>query len=449
MARLASSIFLVGLCAISSSALAHGREAATTGIVFRDSDSSRVVIRTTFGLLFSDDGGASFRYRCAEAVGFDAASEDPALAWLSNGSLLVGSFSGLSRNQNSELCDFAAVPTFSRRYAIDVQASAMLPTRVFALDAPGDEANALMRSDDSGETWQRLFGAELGVLFERLRVAPSDESVMYISGAIPAGRAGPERRVQFFRSTDGGVSFAMHDLVLETDERNAHVLAVHPQRPNTVFVRMVRRAEDSMGERLMVSEDGGDTWRLLLRARQITSLAIFGETVWAGSASEGLFRGDSSGTLARVASNIATVRCLSVRARPNASPELWICSRDSEAFAVGKSQDGGDNFEPVWRYYQATSTIRCACSSMVGARCAPTLFDYFTDLGRPNEMFSAECDAGLRRDAGVASPRPASGCSIRSRMRLEAGFLPLLLSAIAVHFARVAGLRERRRRFRR
>src|SRR5579862_5677828 len=65
----------------SGPALANGRFPASNAIYFAPDDPSFVVLRTTFGLVISHDGGESWGWTCEQAMGVSnpTSTEDPAL----------------------------------------------------------------------------------------------------------------------------------------------------------------------------------------------------------------------------------------------------------------------------------------------------------------------------------------------------------------------------------
>ena len=81
----AAAAFLLGL---TGPALGNGRMPGATDLAVSRADPSRLVVRTTFGLVQTDDGGASFRWRCEQALGVSGES-DPPIAILPGGGLLL------------------------------------------------------------------------------------------------------------------------------------------------------------------------------------------------------------------------------------------------------------------------------------------------------------------------------------------------------------------------
>src|ERR1700677_273630 len=76
-------------------ARANGRYPASSQLAVSPKDPSVMLVRATYGLLPSFDGGKTWSWVCEEAVGYDS-EEDPTMAFTSDGTLLAGLFEGLS-----------------------------------------------------------------------------------------------------------------------------------------------------------------------------------------------------------------------------------------------------------------------------------------------------------------------------------------------------------------
>src|SRR4051812_12123002 len=77
-----------------SSARATGRFPASSAVVFDPHDSKTVLVRTTFGLLKTRDGGDSWRWVCDHAIGTPA-GEEPFYAITAQSTILAASSAGL------------------------------------------------------------------------------------------------------------------------------------------------------------------------------------------------------------------------------------------------------------------------------------------------------------------------------------------------------------------
>jgi hypothetical protein len=415
--RRALALLTLSALALPSIALAHGRPAFIGAIAFHPNDRDTIVARATFGLVLSEDHGATWRWICAAVTDADPTREDPAILVAPDGSVLVGTFSGLARS-TPDRCEFTPVGgNLDDVFVIDLDARRADPGVVYAVATSGVDPDVLMRSDDEGRTFSPLSETFDLILLEKVRVAPSDAMRVYLSGAIPA----TPRQGFFLRSIDGGESFIPIEIVFEDGERNVHVLAVDPSNPDRVLVRVTRSVVDPMPERLLLTENGGDTFTTVLRAQQITGAAFSedGAAAWATSrTSDGMFRsGDGGRTFAPLFGG--NLPCVASRAG-----ELWFCAdQPLDGYAMGLSGDGGDTLDEVLRFDQIVELPTCPRCSEVGYVCPQWFPDLAYDLmldagidlgdgsvtGTPRDAAppaictdgSEDLDAGIGMDAGM------------------------------------------------
>ena len=78
-------------CAIAA---ANGRPAGTSTINFEQGHPDHIAAGMTFGLVLSNDGGATWRWMCEKTVGYGGLW-DPDYAYSSSGGLFATTFDGL------------------------------------------------------------------------------------------------------------------------------------------------------------------------------------------------------------------------------------------------------------------------------------------------------------------------------------------------------------------
>ncbi len=404
--------------ALPATVRAHGREPMIGQIAFDPADPDHFVMRGTWAFLTTHDGGETFTWSCAVAIAFDRLSEDPPIAVTESGRISLGTFDGLRRS-TVRGCDYenGAGDSFGS-YAIDVQRDPNDPRGLWVAMSPGDRGNTLLHSTNEGDAYELAYTFDAGVLLERVRVSPSDPMRMYVSGAIP--RMGMEpRHVFFFRSEDGGATFDSTEIPLMMDERNAHVLAVDPLNPLRALVRMTRVVTDEVPERLLLTEDGGLTFRTVLETLEIVAVVFShdGQRVWAGSWDGGLHRSDDAGATFTTIDADLRVRCLNERATDSGESELFVCVDElTNPYAVGRSYDGGETITPMWGFADVVNETGCDGCTVVGAICPSywpdVLYDIATIGGIDGGPAPGPTDGGplMCGEAGVpfdaALPRP-------------------------------------------
>ncbi len=114
-------------------ARANGRYPLANQLVARPGDASHLVARSTFGLLRSDDAGATWTWVCEDALGMLDVAEDPSLALTGDGTTVVAYSQGI--NVSHDGCTWTpAVGIPAGRFAVDVTVSPARPHDVLAIE---------------------------------------------------------------------------------------------------------------------------------------------------------------------------------------------------------------------------------------------------------------------------------------------------------------------------
>ena len=409
--RTTAGVMLIALALAPGAARAHGREPSLGLVAFDPTDPDHVVVRTTWGFITTHDHGETFTWQCAAGVPFDRTREDPSLAATRSGAMLASTFDGLFRSDPNQ-CAWSAPETAPQgAFVTDVVTDPTDLDVAYAIVSPGATPDAIHRSDDEGLTWSEIAQPHPDALTDRVRVAPSDAARLYTSGVIPRSDTAPRIGV-VLRSDDRGATWRSFEIPLVDTERTIHLLGVDPTSPDRVFARVLRPVADTTPERLLLSEDGGETWVSVLEILEIVGFAIAsdGVTAWAGSWDGGLHRSVDGGRTWSVLDAELRVRCLAWREAATAPGELWVCADGfTRGFALGLSEDRGDTIAPLWIYWDVVNDVGCDPTTPVGQLCPMYWPDLATDLqldgavapdgGVPSEM-----------DGGVAPVDRPGGC---------------------------------------
>jgi len=452
MPRVAPALFAVSLLLHGATAArADGRLPFVGQIVFHPTDPSTIVARATFGVLFSEDGGATWRWVC-NAMLDTRPSEDPNITMTSDGTVIAATTKTL-RVALPGLCKWSSPSAeLHSAHITDVVRDPTDPDRAVCATGTTALANGLYASPDNGQTWsvvgERLDFSEL----DSLRIAPSDPLRVYVSGRVPAAGATP-RIVFVQRSVDGGELFDRFEITLAASERDVRVLGVDPTAPARLFARVVSLDGP---DRLIRSDDGGEHWIDLLTAVDLAGFAwsADGATVWVGSRAGGLWRSDDRGMSFSPLPGSPRVSCLEVR-----GDELWVCASDLvDGFAIGRSVDAGLTITPVLRLRELAGLVSCDPSLGIADLCAFEVADLQIHLaaldgGVAGIDGGSALDAGrVSRDDGSMAPdagalvgaRPGGGgCTCRAARART----PRSTALVAVVGALLAvAVRQRRRR---
>jgi len=198
----------VALVALSPlSARANGRFPQANQLVGDPSDPARLVARTTFGLLLTSDGGATWRWVCEDVVGFTG-TFDPAITLSGSGALLAGLPDGLSHSSTFG-CTWAKSTALGKEWIVDLAGDRIDTHHVVAVNAPVDLGVPgfqafVAHSRDDGLTWSLAAGRlPEDVVPTTVDVSPSRPQRLYASG-VGAFRA----FASVLRSDDAGATWA-------------------------------------------------------------------------------------------------------------------------------------------------------------------------------------------------------------------------------------------------
>lgn len=409
---------------LAARAHAHELEPAPTRIAFDPDDPSRIVLSAAFGLVVSSDAGA--RWSCAAAAGGDPTRPAPPVAVLSD-ALVLGSFAGVSR-ADAALCDFARLESSAVRDAFvpDLVRDPSDARTVWAIASTGFGADRLVRSVDGGARFEAVGEPFEAVLLERVLVAPSDPSRVYLSGYRPPS-GGAARRGFVWASEDRGARFAAYELPLLEGERAPLLVGVDPARPERLFVRVPRGELDERPERLLESLDGGRSFRQRFALARLTAFAVSedGGTLWVGSLGEGLWRAEGEDPFGRIAAR--EVRCAAVH-----GGALWLClDPRPDGVILARSADGGATLEPRVRIDRLDGLVDCPRCSSVRVACPAWEADLESDV-RGYLRGEAPTPARPFVDAGLpVECRPgAGGCAVDATGGSSRGTLVLVLAVL-------------------
>lgn len=416
-----------------ATAWAHGGPPTFEHVAVDPADPSRMLARTNFGVLASRDGGATWAWICPGAVSLRIDVEDPIVGFAGDGAGLVGDLAGLFRSDR-EHCDWTRpAPELTE---VRVAAIARGPAGdILAGTSEEGAANALFRSGDDGLTWSPIHGPTPDVWYESIAVAPSDPRWIYAVHNRPPLRAEPWD-ITVLRTDDGGSTWQQVSFDHVEHEWRLYVLAVDPTNPQRALAR-TQNLYPREAERLVLTEDGGRTWRDVLRMTQILSATYSadGRTAWVGGPVDGLHRSDDGGR-SFVQVSTPSVRCIVM-----VGEELWICGDDfTDGFALGRSFDGGATFEGVASLRSIGGVLACPAGTTVQRICPgeratldailamapggprPQDAGPASDAGSANDgapandagsASDARSDSDAAGDAAPASP-PAPSCGCRA-----------------------------------
>ncbi len=459
MAR--SSLLWMGLALalglVASPVLANGRFPRAQQLIEDPNDPNHLILRSTYGVLVTKNGGESWHWICERAVGYGGV-EDPSLGLTATGRILAGVFDGLSSSPDQG-CSWSFVPgPMEGRYVVDLSVERGDGMRAVAMVSMGQTAdgsttflNQLHRTTDGGETWSPLGPALSGdLLLRTLDPAPSDPTRIYVSGIEFAsdGQGGPG---VLLRSDDDAQSFTKTTIPGTSLEYAPFIATVDPNDPDRLYVRAAGADQDF----LLVSHDGGQSFQELIRGEAelygfalspdgATVLAGFGDPrdgtaidetklgIWSASTSDFVFEKIYD----------KPVACLTWTTNA-----LYACTGQFDAgFELGKSNDGGKTFSSLMALADLQGPLECPAGTGVGDLCPTDWPSTCESIGKctTGTDGGAGSDAGASGGSGGGDPDPPAddggcGCRAPSSGGEMSAVLALALAAL------VAGRAFRRR----
>jgi MYXO-CTERM domain-containing protein len=385
-ARWSSFALGAALAAAPCAAPANGRFPAAQQVVLGPGARSDVIaLRTTFGALVSRDGGATFHWFCEDLLYFPfvpGVAFDPPFEVSSRGEVVLGFEDGA--HALTDGCSVTDLASVAHREITDLAATPDGAT-IYAAESTTGSRSYVLRADAS------LVFQRMGAGVDRLRlvtveVAASRPLRVYASGFDDS----PSRTPRVVRSDDGGATL-VGITPTESLGDEAYVAGVDPTDPEVLYLRVV----EGFGSTLLRSADGGAHLAVVARTSDpMTGFALSddGATVWYGSGDGGLYRSADRGLHF---TQVGAAPALGLRFHAGA---LWLVTDWlREPFALGRSMDGGDHFEPVLRFEDVMGPPVCASPSEATSICVDRWAAFRTSIEAP----PPRPDAGAPRDAAA------------------------------------------------
>lgn len=372
----------LALLTLAAEAHANGRFPASNQIATTTGNADLQVVRTTFGLLVSKNGGKSYEWICEQAMGYSG-TQDPGIAVLADGSLVVAAFEGLAVSHDGG-CTWAyeQAAGLANEYVIDVAAEQKAPEAAVVVTSTGVSIGNFhveaFRTADNGKTWASLGPAlDKDILAETIDTAPSNPKRLYVSGETGQGK---DRKGVLATSEDMGVTWTRAEVDLMGDQQ-LFIAAVDPVDEKRVYLRTVGSLD-----RLLVTKDAGKTFESVLQVtRPLTGFAVSpdGETIVLGGPDVGWapgtkpadaterkpsLLGAKKGDLAFAEIGKKTSQCLGWT-----GTGLFACGESfNDGYVIGLSGDQAKTFAPLLpKLGDIAGPLTCPAESSVTKQCAP------------------------------------------------------------------------------
>jgi hypothetical protein len=250
---------MVALAALGGQAAADGAFPDSSQILLPATRPHRIILVTNFGLVISEDDGATWEWAC------EPRSDDSTILYQQAAAPSDRIFAVLINNglvySDDQACTWTrSGGSLATANARDAFADPTNPARVFVVGAqPAAHIlpSSVYRSDDAGLTFgPELDTAPVGGDMLGVESSASDPGTVYLAmygtmGAVP-GLLEP----LLGHSSDGGAHWTASTLAPSLGANSFRIIAVDPTNPLRLFLRVV----ESFGEKVAVSSDGGQSF---------------------------------------------------------------------------------------------------------------------------------------------------------------------------------------------
>lgn len=364
--------------------------------------NQRLVLATTYGLVLSVDGGATWRWVCETAFGVTD-SWAPEYEVTGNGVITATSLGGL--RVSADGCTW--VPAGGLAGAQTAASSARDRDGGLWLVSMGEGGTATVRrSTDDAASWTDVATLDGLVFVTRLAIAPSDPTRLYVStdDVLPDD---PFHVAGLRRSSDGGATWTRLPTTAFTINRPSafHLAAIDPGDPDRVYVRATKTS-DTAEERLYRTVDGGATWTEVFRIDDsISGVAVRADgTVLVGTPGRGMWRStDGGATFAAVAGQRFKVTCVTELD----DGALYQCadSLGPDGMGLGRSTDA-TTWTTVMTMRGLAGPLACPVGTLQRDECAGGSWCFYKiKYGLAGD--DTTCAVG---DAGPPMPTPEDDC---------------------------------------
>jgi hypothetical protein len=429
-----------------SPARANGAFPDSQAVITPAASPNTILLATNFGVILSLDGGGTWTWTCEQPLNSYAMFYQMGPA----GRLYAISSAGLIFSDDNSCTWTAASGGLGTSTVYDAFVDPTNASRVLAvvaLPSDGGAIHAVVESSDGGASFTQLrYTAASGDTIsgvENARAAPGTIYLSFVTAAMVPSLA---------RSSDGGVTWHVSDLSagLPTGANAIRIIAVDPQDPNKVFLRV--GTQDSEALAIASATDTGATATVPLPfpggvikafARTSDGTIVIGGVVGVDNVA---YRSTDGGASFQPLPTPPSLRGLSARG----NTVYVVADNYNDGYAIGTSVDYGMTWQPLMQYEQIEAIQTCVkaqCQTDCTMRAnAGQWADQVCSATAPSPSVEPEPDAAAvdaRTDAGAPPAGSSSGCHCGAGTAPRAAWFPV--SGIALVLLLSLLTRRRRR----
>lgn len=423
-ARMAGLLAVAALAAGPGAARANGRFPATIDVLFKPGDHDVMSLQVTWGVLQTEDGGASWHWMCEDAVGFgEGGAYDPDYLYTPSGALWATTNGPLGVTFTTDHCTWNSAPaqlggTIPAKFVSQIEIG---PDGALYTTASTFDDSQLYRSTDNGASFVPISDPGGGAdWWESLVVAPAalgnGQTRIYLTGysfqQIPGG--GPFLKKRFmYRSDDGGLNWTkLSTTVFRFDHGvlpDLQIMAVSPTDPDLVFARIKKANGLGIGDNIWRSDNAGASWTKVFESGDdVTALVIrqSGQVILGERLTGIHLSSDGGQTFGAALPDSPEVDCM----RERDDQVLFLCGKSfaPESMALGTSTDAM-TWTPILTFGQVEDAYPgCAAGTAQHDVCFANRWCCIADQFNIDDPCAAECDQ-FPPDAGPVTPDAGPG----------------------------------------
>ncbi len=399
-----AGLALVALAVASPRVLANGAFPDEFSVHFPAPAPHRILLGANFGLIVSEDDGATWRYSCEPWItqGSDAALSGASVDFYqtcADGAVLAQS---LHVTRSSDVgCTWpqsggsvAAPNVFVRDLFPDPTDTSF----VLAILLDDHSNSLLVASHNGGITFDAAPLYKTAAILSGIEISRMPPSVIYATSYATNGS-----NATLLRSTDRGANWTPYPIPAPSGTQ-PRIMQVDPVDSSVVYLRLVGGQTDS----ILIARNGGQSFdpAFTINGQFSAFLRATDGTLYAGTQAGVLYTRAPGATSAFTNAPGPHLRCLGQR--PGAS-RIYACGDFFlDGFSLGTSDDGGKTFARVMNFTDILGPLTCA---PVTTNCAAHWARIQSVLGIGDGGTGTLADAGSAVDAGVTTGPDAGAVS--------------------------------------
>ncbi len=341
----------------ASPVLANGAFPDEFSIHFPPDAPHRILIGANFGLLVSEDDGATWRYACEPWVVAESnaalASANVIFYQVAADGVLLADAANLTRSTDVACTWPTSTGSITGQVITDFFPDPNDATFVVA-EIAVSTGSYIIASHDGGKTFDAPHLYDTPDLLTGIEIARSKAGVVYAT-SVPSNSGGTAK---FLASTNSGAvgTWTATELRIPPGTQ-PRILAVDPLDEKKVYLRLLMGLSDAMA----VTLDGGQTFKTVLNINgQFSSFLRAGDgAIYAGTMDSKLYvrPGSATDPTAFTSHDAPHLRCLGQRP---GTIRIYACADMTlDGFSLGSSDDNGATFQPVMSFTQLLGPLTC------------------------------------------------------------------------------------------